>query len=180
MIAVFFAPALLLAQAGAAPQAPKVEQVTINAPFVITPGDVVSAMLRLADVKKSDVVYDLGCGDGRIVIHAAQTYGARAVGVDINPKRIEEARANARKAGVEHLVRFEVRDIYDTDLRDATVVALYLLPEQNLKLRPKLQTQLKAGARIVTHQFHMGDWKAEKEQTVGDSRIFLWTIRAGG
>lgn len=157
-------------------QAPPVDQIPINAPYVISPGEVVSAMLKLASVNKTDVVYDLGCGDGRIVIHAAQKYGARGVGVDINPKRIAEARANAKKAGVEHLVRFEIKDIFDTDIREATVVALYLLPELNLRLRPKLQKDLKPGARIVTHQFHMGDWKADKEQVIGESRIFLWTI----
>lgn len=169
MIAPVFA-VLLLAQA------PPVEQMTINAPFVITPMKVVHAMTELAQVKKSDMVYDLGCGDGRIVIHAAQRYGARGVGVDLNPKRIEEARANAKKAGVEHLVRFEVGDIFDVSVHEASVVALYLLPEQNLRLRPKLQKELKPGSRIVTHQFHMGDWKAEKEQVIGESRIFLWTI----
>jgi SAM-dependent methyltransferase len=157
-------------------QAPAVDQIPINAPYVISPGEVVGAMLKLASVSKTDVVYDLGCGDGRIVIHAAQRYGARGVGVDINPKRIAEARANAKKAGVEHLVRFEIQDIFETDIREATVVALYLLPELNLRLRPKLQKELKPGARVVSHQFHMGDWKPDKEQALGASRIFLWTM----
>jgi SAM-dependent methyltransferase len=161
--------AVLLAQA-------PVDQIPINAPYVISPGEVVGAMLKLAAVKKTDVVYDLGCGDGRIVIHAAQRYGARGVGVDINPQRVAEARANAKKAGVEHLVRFEQKDIFDTDVREATVVALYLLPELNLKLRPKLQKELKPGARVVSHQFHMGDWKPDKELALGPSRIFLWTL----
>jgi hypothetical protein len=98
------------------------------------------------------------------------------VGVDINPQRVAEARANAKKAGVEHLVRFEQKDIFDTDVREATVVALYLLPELNLKLRPKLRKELKPGARVVSHQFHMGDWKPDKELALGPSRIFLWTL----
>jgi SAM-dependent methyltransferase len=153
-----------------------VDQIPINAPYVISPGEVVGAMLKLAAVKKTDMVYDLGCGDGRIVIDAAQRYGARGVGVDINPQRVAEARANAKKAGVEHLVRFEQKDIFDTDVREATVVALYLLPELNLKLRPKLRKELKPGARVVSHQFHMGDWKPDKELALGPSRIFLWTL----
>src|ERR1700733_11374765 len=108
------------------------DQVLINAPYVTSPEEVVTAMLKLADVKKGDIVYDLGCGDGRIVIAAAKEYGTHGVGVDINPERIKEARANAKRAGVEALVKFEVNDLFDTDIHEAAVVALYLLPEINL------------------------------------------------
>jgi len=154
------------------------DQVLINAPYVTTPEDVVSALLKLADVKKGDIVYDLGCGDGRIVIAAAKEYGTHGVGVDINPERIKEARANAKRAGVEALVKFEVNDLFDTDIHEATVVALYLLPEINLRLRPKLLKDLKPGARVVSHSFHMGDWKPEREEIVDGSHIYRWTIPA--
>lgn len=151
-------------------------QVPINAPYVTTPDKIVTAMLRLAGVKRSDTVYDLGCGDGRIVIAAAKMYRAHGVGIDINPARIQEARANARKAGVETLVKFEVGDVYTVDIGNATVVTLYLLPDVNQRLRPRLQTELKPGARVVSHSFDMGDWKPDKEQKLEGSRIFLWTI----
>jgi SAM-dependent methyltransferase len=132
--------------------------------------------LKLASVKSIDTVYDLGCGDGRIVIAAAKMYGAHGVGIDNNPVRIQEARAEARKAGVETLVKFEVGDLYTADISTATVITLYLLPDVNLRLRPRLQNTLKPGARVISHTFDMGDWKPEKEQTVEGSRIFLWTI----
>jgi len=149
--------------------------VLINAPYVTTPATVVTAMLQLAGIANRDTVYDLGCGDGRIVIAAAKL-GAHGVGIDINPQRIREARANARKAGVETLVRFEAGDIFDADIRDATVVALYLLPDLNLRLRPKLLKELKPGTRVVSHAFDMGGWTPEKKQIVDGSPIYLWTI----
>lgn len=152
-------------------------QIRINAPYVTTPPDVVAAILKLARVRSSDIVYDLGCGDRRIVISAARVYGAHGVGIDINPERILEARAQFRKAGVEGLTRFEINDVFDADIRDATIVALYLLPDLNLRLRPKLFQDLKPGTRVVSHSFHMGDWKAEKEIIAG-SHIYLWTIPA--
>jgi SAM-dependent methyltransferase len=152
------------------------EQVQINAPYVTTPRAVVDAMLRLAGVTARDVVYDLGCGDGRIVIAAAKRYGAHGVGIDLNPERIQEARANARKAGVEPLIRFQVEDLFAADIHAATVVALYLLPDVNLRLRPKLLNDLKPGTRVVSHDFHMGAWRPLKEQIVGGSHIYLWTI----
>jgi ribosomal protein L11 methylase PrmA len=142
-------------------------------------------MLRLADVKKTDVVYDLGCGDGRIVIAAAKTFGAKGVGIDINPVRIKEAKENAKKAGVEHLVRFEENDLFEADFREATVVTLFLLPNINLKLKPRLLEQLKPGTRVVSNTFDMGDWKAEKEKALDNpddedtylsNKFFLWTI----
>jgi SAM-dependent methyltransferase len=160
-----------------------------DVPYVPTTEEAVQAMLKLAGVKKSDVVYDLGCGDGRIVVTAAKTIGARGVGIDINPVRIQEARDNAKKAGVESLVRFEENDLFVADIHEATVVTLFLLPQVNLKLRPKLLKDLKPGTRVVSNTFDMGDWKAEKETEVdgnGDEdtylskKLFLWTIPAHG
>ena len=136
------------------------------APYVATPQDVVDRMLALAGVTEKDVVYDLGCGDGRIVITAAQKYGARGVGVDIDPQRIAESEANARKAGVEKLVSFKLQDALTVDVSKATVVTLYLLSASNMKLRPLLTKQLAPGSRIVSHAFSMGDWEPAKvEQT---------------
>ena len=150
------------------------------APYVSTPQDVVERMLDLASVGKSDVVYDLGSGDGRTVITAAKKYGARGVGVDIDPVRIAESKANAKQAGVEHLVEFRLQDAMTVDVSPATVVTLYLLAGSNLKLRPILTKQLRPGARIVTHQFGMGDWKPEKVDTFTDAlgatrTLYLWT-----
>jgi ubiquinone/menaquinone biosynthesis C-methylase UbiE len=144
-------------------------------------------MLKLADVRKSDVVYDLGCGDGRIVIAAAKNFGAHGVGIDINPERIKEARENAKKAGVEHLVRFEENDLFEARISDASVVTLFLLSTINLKLRPKLMAELKPGTRIVSNTFDMGDWKPDREVHVGGDdnedgylsrKLFLWTVPA--
>jgi cyclopropane fatty-acyl-phospholipid synthase-like methyltransferase len=153
------------------------DQVQINSPYVSTPHTVVDKMLDLAKPKADDVVYDLGCGDGRIVIQAAKQYGVRGVGIDNNPERIREAEENARREGVSHLVQFRIGDLYDADIEDATIVALYLLPDVNMKLRPKLKNELKPGARIVSHTFGMGDWKPNKQQTVDGEKIFLWKIR---
>jgi len=147
-----------------------------DVPYVPTPDAIVQSMLRLANVQKSDVVYDLGCGDGRIVITAAKMYGAHGVGVDINPERIREARENARQAGVESLVKFVEGDLFEADIKDATVVTLYLLPSVNLKLRPKLMRDLKPGTRIVSHAFDMDDWKAEKRDDVDGRPVYFWTI----
>jgi len=149
------------------------------APYVPTPQQVVDRMLQLAAVGKGDVVYDLGCGDGRIPITAAKVYGARGVGVDIDPQRIAEANANAKQAGVSHLVSFRLQDALTTDLSEATVVTLYLLSSSNLKLRPVLTRQLKPGARIVSHAFSMGDWQPDKVDTFTDSTsnhrtLYLW------
>lgn len=134
-------------------------------------------MLSLARLKRGELLMDLGCGDGRIVIQAAKQYGARGVGIDVDPQRIAEARANAKREGVEQLVRFEERNVYDTDVSGAKVVTLYLLQNMNIKLSPMLKSQLKPGARIVSHSFDMGSWKPAKTQAVGDDRIFLWKIR---
>ncbi|HJS37262.1 MAG TPA: methyltransferase domain-containing protein [Burkholderiales bacterium] len=144
--------------------------------YVPTPQSVVEDMLRLADVKKGDVLYDLGCGDGRIPVTAARKYGVRAVGIDIDPERIREASQNAKKNGVAKLVRFRQQDLFQTDLREATVVTLYLLPDLNLKLRPRLLEQLRPGTRIVSHQFDMGDWKPDKTLETGGATVYLWTV----
>jgi SAM-dependent methyltransferase len=131
-------------------------------PYVPTPQEVVVEMLKMAGVNRNDIVYDLGCGDGRIVITAAKVFGARGVGVDNAPSLIRESNENARKAGVTDRVKFIEQDLFETDIREATVVALYLLPELNLKLRPKLLRDLRPGSRIVTHEFDMGDWKPDR------------------
>jgi SAM-dependent methyltransferase len=138
------------------------------APYVPTPQDVVERMLALAQVSSSDVVYDLGCGDGRIVVTAARKYGAKGVGVDFNPDRIRESEANAKAAGVEHLVSFRLQDAMTVDVSPATVVTLYLLSSSNAKLRPILTRQLRPGARIVSHAFGMGDWTPEATDTFLD------------
>jgi len=145
--------------------------------FVPTPQEVVDAMLKLAGVKAGDVVYDLGCGDGRIVITAAQKYGARGIGIDIDPQRIKEATANAQKAGVSDRVKFMNADLFETNLSEANIVTLYLLPSLNLKLQPKLMRELRAGSRVVSHSFDMGDWKPEREQDIDGRHIYLWTIK---
>ena len=146
--------------------------------FVPTPQSVVDAMLKLAKVTKDDVVYDLGCGDGRIVVTAAKQFGARGVGIDIDPKRIEESNANAVAAGVTDRVKFMNTDIFadSTNLSEATVVTLYLLPSLNVKLLPKLRRELKPGTRIVSNSFSMGDWEAEKTIEVDGRTVYFWTI----
>ena len=176
---VLVVPTIAAGQAPAAkrPDAPQL------APYVPTPQEVVERMLTLAGVGKSDVVFDLGCGDGRIPITAARKYGARGVGVDIDPQRIAEANANAKAAGVEHLVTFKLQDAMTTDVSGASVVTLYLLSASNLKLRPLLTRQLKPGARIVAHSFGMGDWTPEKADSFTDAEgrsRMLFLYRADG
>jgi tRNA G37 N-methylase Trm5 len=146
--------------------------------FVPTPYEVVEEMLRLAQVKKGDVLYDLGSGDGRIPVTAAKKYGIRAVGVDIDPERIMEAKENARKNGVTGLVQFRQEDLFKTDFHEASVVTLYLLPDLNVKLRPRLLAELKPGTRIVSHQFDMGTWKPEKKIELNGRTVYLWTVPA--
>lgn len=144
--------------------------------FVPTPQEVVDAMMAVAKVGPKDVLYDLGCGDGRLVITAAQKHGARAIGIDIDPERIREANANARNANVTDRVKFVQADLFDTDFREATVVTLYLLPSLNLKLRPKLWRELKPGTRVVSHDFDMGDWVPEQRLNVGSRAVYFWRI----
>lgn len=150
-------------------------------PFVPTPQEVVDRMLELAEVKKGDLVYDLGSGDGRIVITAARRYGVRAVGFDIDPHLVRESRANIKKAGLEHLAEIHEQDILTVDLSPATVLTLYLLPSVNMRLRPAILRQLRPGSRVVSHAFDMGDWKPDRAERVKDSKgvsrtIYLWRI----
>lgn len=173
----------LCAFLSAAGQPPKPKRAP-DVPYVPTTERAVEAMLELAKVTKNDIVYDLGCGDGRIVVTAAKKYGARGVGIDINPERIAEARENAKKNGVEHLVKFIEGDLFEADIREATVVTLFLLSSVNLKLRPKLLSELKPGTRVVSNTFDMGDWKPDKELTLDDNgedsylshKFYLWII----
>jgi protein-L-isoaspartate O-methyltransferase len=145
--------------------------------YVPTPQSVVDAMLELAAVKPDDVVYDLGSGDGRIVITAAKKYGARGVGIEIDSALVEKATENAAAAGVSDRVRFLTQDLFKADISEATVVTLYLLQSINERLRPKLVRELKPGTRVVSHVFNMGpEWPPQREFMVGPNRIFLWTI----
>ncbi len=162
-----------LGAAGAQDKAP-------DAPFVPTPMPVVERMLELAKVSKNDVVFDLGSGDGRVVIAAAQRYGARGVGVEINPVWVLYARRDAEQAGVTDRVTFRVEDLFAIDLREATVVTLYLLPWMNRKLAPRFRAQLRPGTRIVSHEYGIGDWPPDhsEEMIVNGERhrIHLWTV----
>jgi len=147
--------------------------------FVPTPQEVVDAMLKLAKVGPNDVVYDLGSGDGRIPITAAKRFGTRGVGVDIDPARVTEARANAVKAGVADKVKFMQQDLFETDIKEATVVTLYLLPDVNLRLRPKLLADLRPGTRVVSHNYDMGDWKPLQTITLKvpeEHTIYYWVV----
>jgi SAM-dependent methyltransferase len=148
-------------------------------PFVPSPQVVVDKMVELTGVKKGDVVYDLGSGDGRIVIAAAKK-GARAVGFEIDPELVGESRANIKKAGVQDLAEIRNQDILTVDLSPASVVTMYLLPDVNLKLKPTLLSQLKAGSRVVSHSFDMGDWKPDRIERVDGRTIYLWMIPAKG
>ena len=175
---------LFTAAQSAAQQAPAAApQKELRAPdvvFVPTPHDVVEAMLKVAKVTKGDVLYDLGSGDGRIPITAAQKFGVtRATGIDINPERIKEANENLAAAKVRG-VRFVNADLFETNLSDATVITLYLLPSLNVKLLPKLLKELKPGTRIVSHAFDMGTWKPEQTLSVTGRSVYFWTIPAPG
>ncbi len=150
----------------------------LDVPYVPTPQPVVDKMLDLADVGSKDVLFDLGCGDGRIVITAAKERGARGTGIDINPVRINEAKQNAKTAGVSRRVDFRVGDLFETNFSQATVVTLYLLPDINRKLRPQLWKQLKVGTRVVSHDFDMGEeWPPEKVEKIGNKTLYFWTIK---
>jgi trans-aconitate methyltransferase len=148
--------------------------------FLPTPNDAVDALLDLADVQPQDVVYDLGCGDGRILIRASQRWGTQGVGIDIDPICIAGTQATVTAAGLSHLISLRCENLYESDLRSATVVVLYLLPHLNMRLRPRLQHQLRSGARIVSHQFDMGDWQPDRTihlpESEEDSVLYLWTI----
>ncbi len=170
MIKVFLLAATLAAAIPAAAQRQP------DVVYVPTPQDVVEDMLRLADVRRGDVLYDLGSGDGRIAITAAKKYGVRATGIDIDPERIREANENAKKAGVTKLVVFRQEDLFKANFKDATVITLYLLPDLNVKLRPRLWAELKPGTRIVSHQFDMGDWPPEKKLEMSGRTVYFWTV----
>jgi hypothetical protein len=177
---IAFASVQLAGCSGGRPAVPAIEAPsrTPDVVFVPTPHRVVDQMLAVARVNTGDVLYDLGSGDGRIVVAAAKRFGIRAVGIDIDPKRIEESWANADTAGVRPLVDFRNADLFTTDLRPATVVTLYLLPALNVRLRPKLFEELKPGARVVSHSFDMGDWKADSTLAVDARVIYYWVIPA--
>jgi SAM-dependent methyltransferase len=165
----------------AEPQYESIEQfesaaIKKDVPYVPTPVETVDEMLRLAQVSRDDLVYDLGSGDGRIVITAAKKHGARGVGIDIDPTRIEEANENARAAGVTDKVKFVQGDLFAADLRPATAVTLYLLRSVNLRLRPKLLEQLRPGTPVVSHDFDMGEWPPDDHTRVGDDDVYLWII----
>ena len=166
----------LFVAAGAAPA-----QIVSHTPDVIyvpTPQEVVDEMLKLGRVGKGDILYDLGSGDGRIPVTAAKRFGIRAYGIDIDPQRIQEANENAKKNGVTNLVQFRQEDLFKSKFADATVVTLYLLPDLNVKLRPRLLAELKPGTRIVSHQFDMGTWKPERKLELNGRTIYLWTVPA--
>jgi len=153
-------------------------------PYVPTPQEVVDRMLELAEVKKGDVVYDLGSGDGRIVVTAAKKYGVKAIGFEIDPQRIKESQENIKKAGVENLVEIRQQDIRTVDLAGASVLTMYLLPEVNLMIRPNIWKQMKPGSRVVSHDFDMGDWRPLKTEHIKDSTswehmLYLWHVEPG-
>jgi precorrin-6B methylase 2 len=158
----------------------------LDVPYVPTHEKVVAEMLRVANVRREDVLYDLGSGDGRIVITAARELGTRGTGIDIDPERVRDANDNARRAGVTDKVKFVQGDIFDAKISDATVVTMYLLPAVNMRLRPKLLSELRPGTRIVSHNYDMGDWKPEKTIVVkmpgGDHTVYYWVVprRAAG
>ena len=167
--------AVVTAAATASAQQPSAPTPDIH--YVPTSSGVADAMLKLAHVTRDDVVYDLGSGDGRIVIAAAKNYGARGVGVELDPQLVKDATRNAAKAGVSDKVRFVQADLFKTDLSEATVVTLYLSNSINMRLRSLLQQQLKSGARVVSHRFEMGDWKPDATVRLEGTSVHLWTIR---
>jgi cyclopropane fatty-acyl-phospholipid synthase-like methyltransferase len=172
---------VILSVTSAAAQTAPAQTAPVRTPdvfYVPTPQPVVDAMLMLARVTDKDVVYDLGCGDGRIPITAAQKFGARGVGIDIDPKRIEEANENAKAAGVTGSVTFLTQDLFESDISAATVVTLYLLPSLNEKLMPKLKRELKPGTRVVSHAFSMGsEWPPDQRSEADGKTVFMWIIK---
>ena len=153
-------------------------EILLDVPFVPTDDSVIKKMLGLARVKANDVLYDLGCGDGRIVIAAARAYGAQAIGVEMDPLRVADAMENAAHARVEHLVDFIEESLFTVDISNATVVTLYLLESVNLDLRPRLLSELRPGTRIISHAFSMGDWKADEELELGGISLYKWVVPA--
>lgn len=147
-----------------------------DVPFVESPQSVVNKMLEIAEVTENDVLYDLGSGDGRIPITAAEQYGARGVGIELKPHLVEKARKNAEQAGVSDLVEFRQGDLFEADISEATVVSMYLLPSVNLELRPKLFRELAPGTRVVSHDFDMDEWEPDTTWESGGETVYLWTI----
>jgi ubiquinone/menaquinone biosynthesis C-methylase UbiE len=151
----------------------------LDVPYVPTPHEVVRKMLSLAEVNKNDILYDLGCGDGRIVVTAAKEYKIRkGVGVDIDPERISESKENAREAGVTDRVTFLQKNLFEMDFSEASVLSMYLLPSVNLKLRPKILSDMKPGSRIVSHDFDMGDWTPDKKVDMKEHTLYFWVVPA--
>ena len=181
-LSLLMAAVLPVSASAQAPDSPPTDTIEKDAPYVATPDRVVRRMLEAADVSSDDVVFDLGSGDGRIPIMAAREFGARGVGLEIDPDLVQKARANAEDAGVADRVEFRQKDLFDADLSEATVVTLYLWPEINVKLRPKLLRELDPGDRVVTHDFRIGDWEPDQEiEMSGDGPtnlelVFVWTI----
>lgn len=175
-LAIFLVP---LAAPAPVPGSAWAETQRLDVPYVPTPQPVVDKMLEMANVTGSDYVIDLGSGDGRIAVTAAKRYDAKAVGVDIDPERIKEARANAQAAGVEDKVQFKQEDLFKTDISKATVLTMYLIPNVNMKLRPRLLSELKPGTRIVSHNYDLGDWEPERRERVGHHTIYFWTVPSG-
>lgn len=147
-----------------------------DVPYVPTPAPIVEAMLKLGRIQASDFVIDLGCGDGRIVVMAAAKFGARGMGYDLNPERISEANANAKAAGVTDRVKFVEKNLFVAEVKDASLVTLYLLPDVNLQLRPRLLKELKTGSRIVSHSFDMGEWKPDEKLEINGKTLYLWEV----
>lgn len=154
------------------------ERPQLDAPYVATDYEVVDAMLAMARVRPDDHVIDLGSGDGRILIAAARSHGARGLGVDIDPARIAEAQANAQAARVGHLVEFRRQDLFQTPLAEADVLTLYLTADVNLRLRPRILEQMRPGARVVSHDFDMGDWRPDQREQVGSATLYMWVVPA--
>lgn len=175
--AAAFATLLMLPTVAGAQDSPA-RPAGLDVPYVPTPQEVVDRMLQIADVKGTDYVIDLGCGDGRMPITAAKVYGAKGFGVDLNPVRIEEANANAKREGVTDKVSFEVKNLFDTKIADASVMTMYLLPSVNLQLRPRILNEMKPGTRIVSHAFDMGDWEPDQQETIGYRSIYFWIVPA--
>jgi len=148
----------------------------LDVPYVPTPQEVVTGMLKLADVKKDDTVIDLGCGDGRIVVTAAKDFGARGIGYDLNPERIKEANENASKAGVEKRVKFIEKNLFEAPIAEASVVTLYLLPGVNERLKPRLLSELKPGTRVFSHSFMMPDWEPAQKTDIDGRTIYMWVV----
>lgn len=164
--------------AGWAALAAQAQAQQLDVPYVPTPQDVVDHMLTVSQVTEKDFVIDLGSGDGRIAVTAAEKFGARAMGVDLNPVRVAEAEANARRAGVTDRVEFREQNLFDTEISEATVLTMYLLPRVNIQLRPRVLSELRPGTRVVSHAFDMGDWTADRHDVVTGRDVYLWIVPA--